>query len=808
MYKTIEEINALQKEYDNNTIKLTEKEKLKINPKIAYEVLEIDINKSIPFEKLRSLKETYGELSKLSTQVPTSNLMWDFLFFTDSSYFRPAAILFEQSLEDVKRSKLKPAYTRAIPGTKAYDDFWSTELDRIINGFEPIIDGKPCGLRISGEFYFYLNYGWIKLVDFDPITGEHIRDKSGFPKFLAMDYYYFKELEARENPKLYGLSNNFKQSLCVAKGRRLGFSYKAGAGAVWVTAFRNKAKVLIASAEGSDAVLCFQKAMDVIEHISAYTPFGREEIGEPSTNGGWKAIPSTNKKDQGKFVFGFVNTKNNTNRKGRLSEISTVSLHNKPDAASGTGLSRLYMEESGKVDDLNSAWVFSRESLKVGTSYRDGIAIIFGTGGEMIAESGKKGSSRDFSILFNKPEANSLAAYDNIYELKHSQQKCGYFVPSMWYRPGESIILDGKRYLPVDHNGNAFFWVAELIINKERKLLAPPNGKKADYERSLTQICKTPSEAFLITKGSRFQIEDLINRQSNILLRKGGFTLNRMPGELIEDANGVRFVPNIKLQPITTMNVDISDREGCLLLYEEPKFKEGKIPDGAYIISVDPIGINSSTGKSLVSIIVYKTNKYSYLFGEEKIVATYFGRVKINPQEYTHRLLLKLSKFYNAKITFENDRDGGIPQFFAMTNNLHRILEVPAMTLEKFIPNSKTRYRELGHSMSSSAHKEVGEMLIYEWLERRGSKKVYYDSESGQSITQEGIRNLDRLENELLIEQLINYDRSGNYDSVSALMGIMVQLNERYEFEKDIYPFQEESDGELLKFFNKKYKTR
>jgi hypothetical protein len=802
MYKSKEEIVKLCLEYEKGKLAPSDKEKLIVHPAVAYQVTDSDILESIPFDELRKLENIYGRVSRFSQYTPVKNLRWDYFHFTDPSVFMPAATAFKKSMENVKGTKIKPCYTKHLPGTKAYRDFWAEEYNRIKKGFEPEVNGKKCGIRISGEFYFYLNYGWIKKIELDD-EGNVLSDKSDLPDFLAMDYYYYRELESRENPALFGLPRTHKQSLSVTKSRRKGFSYKAAAGAVWITAFRKGAKVLIASAQGKDAALCFKKAMDMIDHISKYTPFGRENPGKPAENGGWKYENMSSTEDSGHFIFGLYNTRTGE-KAGRRSEISTASLYNKPDAASGEGLSRLYFEEGGKIDDLGKAWSFSKESLRVGSVYRDGIAILFGTGGEMTTNSGRNGSSKDFSLIHNNPGPNGFAAFDNIYDYKPSEAKCGYFVCDMWYNPGSQVTIGGKTYEGIDRQGNAFFWVAELHLNTERMALRPPNGKKKRYEEFLTQRCKTPGEAFLESQGSRFQTEDLHQRQTEILTSRGGFEQLRTPGELIEVDSRIEFVPKHDLEPIVTTGVDNNDREGCLIRYEPPQKMNGVVPDGAYIISVDPIGIDTSAGRSCSAIIVFKTSRYATWIGEEKIVATYYGRKKINPQEYVSRLLLKLSRYYNAMVTVENDRDGGIPQYFMRKNESHRLMGPPLTTMEKFIPGTKTTLRKFGHSMGSEAHKTVGEDLLYEWLDIRNGATTYYDTESGESIRTNGLRNLDRLQDQLLLEQLQAYNRNGNYDMVMAMMGIVVQLKEWYDVE-DTYEEATDISDELSDWFEQRY---
>lgn len=804
MYKTEEELIELQRLYDNDESEPTPKESLVINPKVAYLVQDSDIAKALPDSRvLKRVEGIFGTLSRFSTDyTPVANLNWDYLFFVDSDIFRPAAIAFEKSRESVKGTKIKPSYTPYLPGTKAHKQFWETEFLRIVKGYEPMIDGKLCGIRIPGEFYFYLNYGWMQKVEFDE-NGDVVKDTSGLPDFLAMDYYYFRELEARENPGLFGLPTTYKQSLSITKSRRAGFSYKAGAGAVWITAFRNKTKVLIASETGRDATLCFQKAMDIIDHLSKYTPFGRKNPGRPQDNGGWKHIQMSKTQDSGHFTFGLINTRT-SERKGRLSEILTASLYNKPDAASGEGLSRLYIEEAGKINNLGDAWTFSRESMRVGSVYRSGIAIIFGTGGSMIADSGKKGSSQDFANIHDRPDSVGVASFDNIYDYKPAQRPCGYFISAMWANFGSKITIDGKTYLGLDNNGNSIFWVAELALNRERISKRPPLGKKSDYEKFLTQRCKTPSEAFLITQGSRFQTEDLMERKTQILVTRGGFEALRMPGELIEIDGRIEFVPKPNDEPLLNISND-SESEGCFLRYEPPQKIKGVIPEDAYIISVDPIGQNTDSGKSLTAIIVYKTNKYEHYLGPEKIVGIYYGRKKINPQDYVHRFLLKLSKYYNAKITVENDRDGGIPQYFIRKGEASRLMGPPITTMEKIMPGTVTNKRAYGHAMSSPRHKQIGEDLLYEWLDMRGVNKTYYDTEDGEKTVEEGLRNIDRLEDQLLIDQLINYDRDGNYDLVSAMMGIVVQLKEWYDPLENESKTEDDISDQLLKWKLKRY---
>jgi hypothetical protein len=147
---------------------------------------------------------------------------------------------------------------------------------------------------------------------------------------------------------------------------------------------------------------------------------------------------------------------------------------------------------------------------------------------------------------------------------------------------------------------------------------------------------------------------------------------------------------------------------------------------------------------------------------------------------YARELLLRLSKFYNAKVTYENDRDGGILQFFTSKNELNRLLPSPELVMSKHLPNSSTRLRKFGHSMATLHHKVLGETLLNEWLDYRHPtiKGLNYKDEYVEKV---GPRNMDLLQDQMILEQLISYNRTGNYDAVMTLMGAVIQMKELYD---------------------------
>lgn len=377
--------------------------------------------------------------------------------------------------------------------------------------------------------------------------------------------------------------------------------------------------------------------------------------------------------------------------------------------------------------------------------------ITHNTGGDM------DGSTLDFSEMFTDPLSHSFKSYDNIYEEHETRGKCGWFVDDMWFREGAWVDINGIRYEAVDENGNARKWVAEIDLNQERSKLA---GKdKEAYNVALSQYCKTVSEAFLITTGNVFPVAELSARLS-VLKTPEGARLSGVNGELVEKNGVVFFQPDLenKLQPINRYPTPKSRRnlDGCVVQFEAPQEIDGKVPSGAYIISIDPLGIDSSGGESLVAIKCLKTKKYAHLIGHDEFVMSYVGRPSVDPLDTTNWILLKMAKYYNAKVTHENDRNGAaIRNFFIQQKEYGRLLSPPSDIVEKHLTNSSTLLRKSGHSMGNEKLKEMGEIYLKRWLlEKRGVNPITGIEE----------RNLDKLCDRGDLEELISYNRSGNFD--------------------------------------------
>jgi len=729
---------------------------LKYNPKIA-----IEWTKELSMEEIP--KNILKGLSNIVVENPVKNTQWDYLKFIDSSYFSPAANLFNESLEKIKGTSLSPYYTNAIPGTIQYMDFWSEEKKRCLLGYEPEIDGVPCGVKITGEHYFYLNYTRIMKYTIDPFTGEEVK-RLDFPDFCSMDYYWFLELEKNENPQKYGLPSSQKRGMICAKARRKGFSYKNAAGALWKYTFFKESYIIIASYLADYAQATMNMVFTMSNFLNEYTEFRHPRL--------------ISRQDE--IKSGYIEKDGNglPIEKGYLSSIKMMTFQNSAFKSVGKSATRFIFEEAGLFENLKTAYTISEPLWKDGDRMI-GIPIIFGTGGDMSS------ATQDFADMFYNPAQYGLAEYENIYEKTDVNGRCGWFVDEMWFRPSK-ISIEGKVYEGVDKQGNAIRWAAEWSLDLERSM-KKGSDKKA-YDGLITQKCKTPSEAFLITQGNIFPTAELYARLSK-LKSDDNYKYIGQAGKLIENEGNIVWEPDLdnSLSPVNNFPLKTNQStEGAIVIYEHPLLISGAIPDDMYVIGHDPWGIDSDGGKSLGATFVLKTKKYGLQgYGHDEIVAEYVGRPDPGGFAEYNFNLEKLSRYYNAKINFENDR-GEVRAYFTKRRMLHLLCPPPFTTIQRHMPQSNMAGRKYGYSMGNDKLKQIGEQYLYDWLlEKRG-------------VNEEGddLHNLDLIPSKALLEELISYRRKGNFDRAMALIGCIIRLEEIHnpyikkdENEKDVLDF-------------------
>lgn len=635
-------------------------------------------------------------------------------------------------------------YTDAPRGTKAYLDYWREQTELCETGL------SVGGVQITGDHYFYLNFNQILLVDEEAMSIAKVSKQKGtvqkiqtFPAFWDGDYEYFHSLEiaqhgcTEEKYKSLDLETeildlNGGHHLVVLKARGKGFSYKSGSMLSKNYALGRKSKNF-AFAEEREFLIkdgLLNKCWDNVAFLDHNTAWRQPRLKDTDMH----KVCGVKERTGSGFV-----------ERGRMNEVMGVTLKNDPDKARGKRGDLALFEEAGKCPGLLKAWEVARPSFEQG-AYTTGIMVAFGTGGT------EEANYEGLEELFYHPEANNCLAFNNIWDDGADGTSSGFFVPA--YKNWQGYM---------DPDGNSDDTEARGYLDNEREI-----KKKSKDNRALDQfICEnpyTPREATLQVTQNLFPTTELVAQLNRVKLKNQMQHL--LAGVLYTNGEGeVKLLPSYNPPPIFDYPLRKgNDERGAVWILEEPyRGLDGKIPSGMYVIGHDPYAHDKATGPSLGSAHVFKrTNPYSLTYNE-CIVANYTGR-PATLDEYNHQLFL-LSEYYNAKIGFENDR-GDVIGYAKRTRNLSRLEEEFEM-LHKRELHSFSTSRPYGMHMTEP-RKSTGEIYIRDWL-----NTVVMKFEDGKVL-----KVLNTILDPALLQELIKFNRKGNFDRVMALMVGMYFLKE------------------------------
>lgn len=690
-------------------------------------------------------------------------------------------------------------YTSAPYGTPDWIDYWQEQLRRCIEGYK-VEDTDGSIHSITGHHYFYLNFTQIQIVEYsdeddESAAGNKITQN---PDFWDGDYEYFWSLEIARNglctknslvptsPEERSQWNQFNKAMkrlykelhgkvrddttyqklkedrdkislailsrlglrvrphldyldggyhmIVGKSRRKGYSYKDGAICANVYNTVRRAQVIIGAFEKK-----FLYPKGTMGMASDYLNFLNEHTG-------WaKSRDYTDKIDHKKASY-IENVNGTKIEKGYQSEIFALSFKDNPDAARGKDGKLFLLEEAGAFPNLKDSFNAIAPGLTAG-AFITGQIIVFGTGGDM--ESG----TVDYADMFYNPIAYRLLPFVNIWDENSENTTCGFFHPVTWNMEGF-----------YDSQGNSDIEGAtEFEMNRRREKLEAASSSTI-VEKHMQEYPFCPSEAFLTVNTNNFPVVELRNQLNKVIAEHLQITKGT-PVTLSREEGKVKAKPDLegKLKPIYNYKVKQSDITGCPVIYEYPVDNP---PRGLYKIGYDPY--RQDQGTSLSAIYVYKS-VHSGTYSRNIIVAEYVGR----PPEAddVNRIGSMLADLYNAEIMHENEVTH-VKNYFRRVKRLDQLAVQPDAVISKNVKNS-TVARVYGMHMNEQL-KDAGEKYIKDWL-----LEVKDHDENGNAIL-----NLETIYSIGLLEELILYNRKGNFDRVMAFMQVMFQCQEE-ELGKD-----------------------
>ena len=648
-------------------------------------------------------------------------------------------------------------------GSPAWYEFWKEERRRCLKGYE--VDGH----KITGNYYFYLNYCPIQKVDILNATGRRANKIKGFPDFWDGDYNYFwireiardgilealhvpKEEQARINAlpdeerfpilrEYYDTLGLFFDplpdqldgglDLILGKARRRGFSFKNASVAVCNFFHRPHSYTMLIAYEKK---YLFPGKKTIFGKCKEYINFVNEHTA-------WK-MPSDYINTQQHIRASYKETKDGVDiEKGFMSEIEAISFKDNPDAGRGADAYDIIGEEVGAwgtPGGLKNTIAAMRSSSEAGM-FKTGMMTMFGTSGDM------EGGTVDFADLFRRPKANGFMSFKDRWG-KFKEKVEGFFFPKHMNTEGF-----------YDENGNSDMEAAKQAELLTRKTLIDNGATSTEIQKRMQEEPLDSAEAFALVAANTFPVVEL-QAQLDKVIAMNLQAIKGTPVKLHYVDGKITATPILdgSAKPITSFKDIPLDIQGCPIIYEFP----ADPPAGLYKIGYDPI--RQEHGTSLAGIIVYKgTQVGSYT--HDIPVAEYVGRYD-DPDDID-RVAEMFADLFNTKVMYENEVTG-VKNYFRRIKRLSLLALQPDTVISKNIKKSKVA-RVYGCHMNEQL-KDAGERYVKSWL----LTVLDYDENDNP------VRVIDRIYSIRLLEELISYFRKGNFDLVSALFMCMFQVQE------------------------------
>lgn len=636
-----------------------------------------------------------------------------------------------------------------------FQRYWALEKERLMHGFY-LADGK---VFIPGWLYWHTVY-WTCELDIK-IGGKSYKGL-GTPTFRDLDWDMALNKERAEQ----------EQKIIELVGAR-GFGksvWDASMAGYYYTLFPNT-ETCISGAYAADIKVVTDKIETGLTNL--HPVFQKQRL----------------KNNWGSEVrAGFKDKK--TGNPSALSSNSRIVIRNYQEghntmAANGLRPKFHVIDEIGKVPNLINC-VMDTLPCWMNETGMFCIPILSGTGGDM--EVGKEASDMFFS-----PLAYNILEFEDTWE---HRGKIGWFVPATKARNEYKFDLPLSQYLGIDHPD--LHHIIIKVSDEDRCLQAfiEPRRQKALKSGNPAVILKEkayypikPSESFLVLSANPF---DVTAAEKQLFRIKHQGLSAGIPVALKLDEKGHVYHTATDKRPITEFPVKDQDPAGCVVVYEFP-LKDP--PWGLYTAGIDPYKQDQAKySDSLGAVYIFKrTHNITDEHFQDMFVASYVGRPANKLEWYeTTRLLLK---WYNATALVENEDVGFIDYMLLTKKEGHYLADQPAW-LKEIHPNSTVRRSKGLHVTPKIRAHLNGKLLDYQ----REPIAVEHDDE-GQLVKE--VLGTSRILDPMLLEEMIKYNATGNFDRVVAASLAITQAR---KLDPDIHVSSSEDD--IYAAYFQKEKTR
>lgn len=364
-----------------------------------------------------------------------------------------------------------------------------------------------------------------------------------------------------------------------------------------------------------------------------------------------------------------------------------------------------------------------------------------------------------FAEMVYSPEGYNMEALDNVFDKEgQGRRKITIFYPAY-------LNYDNTC---IDENGNSDVTKALLNLLMDRYKVKYGSTDTNTLAKRISQYPITPQEAIIRTKGNIFPVTELNNRLNELDNNPSAFD-DVYVGNLVFTGNTgeVQFVNStdtpIRDYPLKKDN----DPKGAIQFYELPqKGADGKVPEGRYILSLDPYYNDQADSVSLGSI-------HCLDLWTDRLAASYIGRPLMSDDLY--ETLRKMCLFYNGKCLYENNAKGCFAYF-----SRHHCLYLLAETPEYLRDRQLIKVQGIGNTAygvrATVPIINFGYKLIKDWLLKTVTR-IEKDAE-GKEV-EVSIPNLYYIKDRELLKELSLWNPTGNFDSIMSLVQLMLYREEK-----------------------------
>ncbi len=456
---------------------------------------------------------------------------------------------------------------------------------------------------------------------------------------------------------------------------------------------------------------------------------------------------------------------------GTMSRILHVAYKDNAEAAAGTRASVMVFEEVGLSTNLIDVYAANLDVM-MNQAVKFGSMLYLGTSGNME-------KIKHAEQIFRSPKSYSvLAIYD-----EDTDREVGFFMP---YHMTDDDYKDSNGITDIEN-------AKQSEINKRKAKKDDPQLDSLAYHKYTINRPEKWQEMFISNRSNGLPVQE-INERLEELDRGAYYELVNKAYHLKWDSEGdygVSWQVDVDkvLKPLLSAKDDANSYsiDGAVVIYEEPLYIDGKIPEDLYVFGHDTyVSENRESGGSLGSFYVMRLDKYIIEAPSHKrIVAQYVGKPQGGLDDY-YENCLKLMKMYNCgdgNFFFESNRSQHCKNFMIRKHERSLMAEKPTMFSKKDDPMTKLANVDYGVPMSTQM-KADGIRLIRDYLLEIIDEVMFTDEDGHER--KKIIRVVNTIDDRALLQEMSTFDPDiGNYDRLMGFMiGVIGRTVNKYDVEK------------------------